>query len=72
MNIFHWAQDHWMQIGFGWLATQTFLKAVQDAIDAEPIDLKAKPFARIAYYMQAVGSYLFTGNRVQPIQKTGV
>lgn len=70
MAIYQWLQAHWMQIGLGWLAAQTFLKSVQDAIDAEPKGLTA--INRILYYMQAIGGYLFAGNRVQPIQKTGV
>ncbi len=69
MDILTWFKFHWMEIGIGWLAVQTFLKAIQDAIDAEPKGLE--PIARIVYYMQATGGYLFTGNRIQPIQKTG-
>jgi hypothetical protein len=61
----------WMKIGLAWVLIQNILKAAQDAEDSEPPNLKDKPLARIAYYMQAVGSYLFTGNRIQPIQKTG-
>ena len=53
-----------------WLGIQKLLTAVQDAIDAEPRDLKP-PFGRVLYYMQAISSYAIAGNRVQPIQKTG-
>lgn len=65
MNIEQWLSSHWMQIGVGWILVQNFLKAIQDAIDAEPKGLQ--PIARVVYYMQAVGGYLFAGNRVKPI-----
>lgn len=58
------------EIGFVWLTVQKLLTAVQDAVDAEPKDLKP-PFGKVLYYMQAIGGYLFAGNRPQPIQKTG-
>ena len=67
MDIVKLIESHWMQIGFFWLATQTFLKGLQDAIDAEPVDIKTKPLARIAYYMNAIGQYTVLGNRVKPI-----
>lgn len=67
MDIIKWLEEHWMQIGFGWLATQTFLKGLQDAIDAEPVDIKDKPLAKISYYMGAIGGYVFTGNRIKQI-----
>jgi len=70
MEAWHWLQAHWVQIGLGWLAVQTFLKSVQDAIDAEPKGLQ--PIAKVIYYMQAIGGYLFAGNRAQAITKTGV
>jgi len=68
-----WIMDHLTiitAIGVAWLFIQNFLKALQDAIDAEPKDLKP-PFGRIVYYMQAIGGYLFAGNRIQSITKTG-
>ena len=60
-------QNHWIQIGVAWILIQNFLKALQDAIDAEPPEIKAKPIARISYYMQAIGGYLFAGNRIKSI-----
>ena len=71
MDIYTWLQNHWVQIGVGWILIQNLLKAVQDAIDAEPPELKTKPLARVSYYMTAVGGYLFAGNRIQAITKTG-
>lgn len=59
------------EIGFVWLAIQKFLTAVQDAVDAQPKDLKP-PFGFVIYYMSSIGNYLFLGNRPQAIQKTGV
>lgn len=67
MDIVHIVKSHLVQIGLGWLLVQNFLKALQDAIDAEPKGLQ--PIARIVYYMQAIGGYVFAGNRIQPIQK---
>lgn len=67
-----WLSQHWVQIGVVWFFVQNFLKALQDAEDAEPPEVKAKPIARVSYYMGSIGGYLFTGNRIQPIQKTGV
>jgi hypothetical protein len=64
-----WLSAHWVQIGVVWFFVQNFLKALQDAEDSEPKGLQ--PIARISYYMQAIGNYLFLGNRIQPIQKTG-
>lgn len=56
------------EIGFVWLTIQKFLTAVQDAVDAQPKDLKP-PFGAIVYYMSAVGNYLFLGNRPQAIKR---
>lgn len=64
-----WLSSHWAQIGVSWFVVQNFLKALQDAEDVEPPELKSKPIARMSYYMQAMGSYLFLGNRPT---KTGV
>lgn len=69
--MIQWLSSHWIQIGFGWVFIQNLLKSLQDAEDSEPPDLKLKPIARISYYMSAIGGYLFTGNRIQPITKTG-
>jgi len=68
MNIQNWLSGHWIQIGVVWILVQNFLKALQDAIDAEPKGLQ--PIARIVYYMNAVGQYLFIGNRVKSITNT--
>ena len=67
MDAIKYLESHWMQIGMGWLATQAFLKGLQDSIDAEPVDIKSKPIARVSYYMSAISSYLFLGNRPQAI-----
>lgn len=67
MGIEHWIMSHKALLLALWLAIQTILKAVQDAIDAEPIELKTKPFARISYYMQAISGYLLAGNRIKSI-----
>lgn len=56
------------EIGFVWLAIQKFLTAIQDAVDAQPKDLKP-PFGKIIYYMTSIGGYLFAGNRPQAITK---
>lgn len=71
MEIYTWTLKHWEGIGLVYLVTLRFLTAIQDAIDVEPKDLKP-PLGRVIYYLQAVGGYVFAGNRVQPIQKTGV
>lgn len=55
------------ELGVAWLFLQNFLKALQDALDAEPPDLKNKPLGKIVYYMQAIGGYLFMGQRIQSI-----
>lgn len=62
-----WLSSHWIQIGMAWVLIQNFLKSIQDAVDAEPKGLQ--PLAKIIYYMQAVGGYLFVGNRIQSITK---
>jgi hypothetical protein len=70
-----WLNGHhavlFAEIAVAWLSIQKFLTAVQDAIDAQPKDLKP-PFGKLIYYMTAIGNYLFLGNRIQPIEKTGV
>lgn len=58
------------EAGFVWLTITKLLTGIQDAVDAEPKDLKP-PFGRIIYYMTAISGYVFAGNRIQPIQKTG-
>ena len=66
-----WLSGHWVQIGVIWVFIQNFFKALQDAEDNQPPNLKDKPIALVSYYMGAIGGYLFTGNRVQSINKTG-
>lgn len=63
-----WLASHWVQIGVVWFFVQNFLKALQDAEDAEPPAVKDKPIARVSYYMNAIGAYIFTGNRIQSIK----
>lgn len=65
MEILHQVKAHWIQIAICWFAVQKFLTSVQDAIDAMPRNLP--PIAKIVYFMQAIGNYLFLGNRVQSI-----
>ena len=57
---------HWAEIGVAWLAIIKILTAFQDAVDAEPKDLKP-PFGKVIYYMQSMSGYLFMGNRPQSI-----
>lgn len=69
MEILKYIQNHASviaEVGVAWLFIQNFLKAIQDAVDAQPVNLKP-PFGKIIYYMQAVGGYLFLGNRIQKI-----
>ena len=54
------------EIGFVWLAIQKFLTAVQDAVDAEPKDLKP-PFGKVIYYMTSIGKYIGWGDRPKSI-----
>lgn len=70
MNIYDWIQHHGLlitEISVVWLAITKFLTAIQDAIDAEPKDLKP-PFGKIIYYMKSISGYAFAGNRVQSIK----
>lgn len=71
MNIEQYLTNHWMQFAVGWVLVQNFLKAVQDAVDAQPKDLKP-PFGYVLYYMQAVGGYLFAGTRIKNIDQPEV
>ena len=51
----------------------TGTSVVQDAVDAQPPNLKP-PFGKIIYYLTSIGGYLFAGNRptaITPTQKTG-
>jgi hypothetical protein len=66
--ITSWIVSHLAQIGVCWLAIQKFLTSIQDAIDAQPKDLKP-PLGKLIYYMQAIGGYLFLGNRAKAIQQ---
>lgn len=69
MDPITWLSKHGAliaEIGFVWLFIQNFLKAWQDAINAEPKDLKP-PFGKIVYYMSAIGGYIFAGRRPQAI-----
>lgn len=69
MEYYNWAVRHWVEIGVAWLAIIKILTNVQDAIDAEPKDLKP-PFGKILYYMSALSQSLFLGNRPQAIGGT--
>ena len=57
---------HVPEISVIYLVVLKVLTAVQDAIDAEPKDLKP-PFGKAIYYLTAVGGYLGLGNRPQAI-----
>ena len=61
MNI-HGIHVSWAEAGVVYLLVLKFLTIVQDAVDSEPKDLKP-PFGKVIYYLQAIGGYLFTGNR---------
>jgi hypothetical protein len=63
MEILH---KHWAEIGVIYLIIVKVLTAVQDAVDAEPKDLKP-PFGKVIYYMTAIGGYIGLGNRIKPI-----
>ena len=67
MDVLHYIQTNWAQIGVVYLIIIKVLTAIQDAVDAEPKDLKP-PFGRIIYYLQAVGGYLSIGNRPAAIK----
>lgn len=56
----------WDKIALIWLIVVKVLTVVQDAIDAEPKDLKP-PFGKAIYYLTAIGGYLGLGNRPQAI-----
>lgn len=56
----------WDKIALIWLIAVKVLTVVQDAIDAEPKDLKP-PFGKAIYYLTAIGGYLGLGNRPQAI-----
>jgi hypothetical protein len=62
MQIYYWLGRHWVEIGVIYLFVIKVLTILQDAIDAEPKDLKP-PFGKILYYMSAIGQYLSFGNR---------
>lgn len=70
MDIIKWLETHWVQIGVCWFAIQNLLKALQDTMDAIPKGLP--PLAKIYWFMQGIGGYLFLGNRPQPIGATNV
>ena len=53
---------NWTQIGVAWLMIIKILTVVQDAIDAQPKDLKP-PFGKAIYYLTAIGGSLGFGNR---------
>ena len=57
---------HFAEISVAYLLVIKVLTAIQDAVDAEPKDLKP-PFGKVIYYLQAVGGYLGLGNRPQSI-----
>jgi hypothetical protein len=69
MNI-HGHHIGWAEVGVAWLAVIKVLTVVQDAVDAEPKDLKP-PFGKVLYYMGALGQSLILGNRPQAITKQG-
>ena len=59
--------------GVMYLVVVKVLTVVQDAVDAQPPNLKP-PFGKIIYYLTSIGGYLFAGNRptaITPTQKTG-
>jgi len=64
----NYIQHHLAEIGVVYLIVLKVLTAVQDAIDAEPKDLKP-PFGKAIYYITAIGGYLGLGNRPQAITK---
>lgn len=68
MQILNLISKHWVEIGMVYLLVLKFLTVLQDAIDAEPKDLKP-PFGKILYYMSAIGQYLSFGNRPQAITR---
>ncbi len=66
MDIQTFLTKHWVEISVGYLLVLKVLTGIQDAVDAEPKDLKP-PFGKIIYYMKALSGYLGTGNRPQSI-----
>ena len=70
MHIYNFIIRHWAEIGVVYLLVLKFLTVVQDAVDAQPKDLKP-PFGKILYYMSAIGQYLSFGNRPTAITPQG-
>ena len=53
---------HFAEISVAYLLVIKVLTAIQDAVDAEPKDLKP-PFGKAIYYLTAIGGSLGFGNR---------
>jgi hypothetical protein len=66
MDIQGFLTKHWVEINVGYLLILKVLTGIQDAVDAEPKDLKS-PFGKAIYYLTAISGYLFAGNRPQAI-----
>lgn len=66
MNLLSLISKHWAETGVIYLLVLKFLTIIQDAVDAEPKDLKP-PFGKAIYYLTAISGYLFAGNRPQAI-----
>jgi hypothetical protein len=74
MEIYNWIVNHLTGLGVLYLLLIKVLTIVQDAVDAQPKDLKP-PFGKLIYYMNAIGQALTIGNRpaaIIPTTKTGV
>jgi hypothetical protein len=65
-DVLQFIGKHWVDFGVAWLLIIKWLTVVQDAVDAQPKDLKP-PFGKLLYYMSAISQSMLIGNRPQAI-----
>ena len=61
-DLINLVKDNWVAITVVFLAFQTFLKAVRDAIDKTP-ETDNNLFEKFCTLIGKIGGYLFTGKR---------
>ncbi len=64
-EVLAYIENHWAQIGVGYLLILNILKATQDGLDSLPKD--APILKKIITVMQANLNYI-VGNRINPIK----
>jgi len=70
MHILEFLRNiHFAEITAAYLVIIKVLTVIQDAVDAQPKDLKP-PFGKVIYYLTAIGGSLGLGNRPQAIGGT--